>query len=207
PVLAKSPKAVIDEAVLVLEEMFDQKDAAACGYLLKRAKGVAVFPSVIKAGLMLGGRYGEGLLLKRDDKGNWYGPYFVTIKGVSYGLQIGVQSAALLMVITNERGMESFTGDKVTLGGEVGVAAGPLGRQAAAATDLDLEASIYSYSMTKGAFAGMSMEGSVIEPDEEANESYWGKVLTPAEILSTRAKDARIAELLAEIEGLMDKGD
>lgn len=203
--LAAKSDPRIDEAVLVLQEMFGQEDAVAAARLLENAKGVAIFPNVIKAGIMLGGRYGEGLVLKRDERGQWYGPHFVTVKGVSYGLQFGVQSTALVMVIANDRGMEGFTGDKVTLGGDIAVAAGPVGRQAGAGTDVDLKAAIYSYSMSKGMFAGMSLEGSVIQADTEANEEYWGSDLSPDKALAKKATDSRIKPLVAELEQLIDK--
>lgn len=191
---------------MVLEEMTAQYDVGAMAALVKQAKGVAIFPSVLKAGLVLGGRYGEGLVLRRDN-GNWYGPYFVSIKGVSYGLQVGVQSTALVMVINNERGMQGFTGDKVTLGGEVGVAAGPIGRQAGAATDTDFKAEIYSYSMSRGAFAGMSLEGSVIEAAKGANVDYWGSELTVEQMLKKKATDSRIKGLVAELNNLAKLAD
>ncbi|NLY56805.1 MAG: lipid-binding SYLF domain-containing protein [Firmicutes bacterium] len=203
---AKTPAEIIDESILVLEEMTAQYDVAAMAGLVKQAKGVAIFPSVLKAGFVLGGRYGEGLVLRRDND-NWYGPYFVTIKGVSYGLQVGVQSTALVMVINNERGLQSFTGDKVTLGGEVSVAAGPLGRQAGAATDTDFKAEIYSYSMSKGAFAGMSLEGSIIEAAKGANLDYWGSDLTVEQIFKKKATDSRIKELVAELNNLAKLAD
>ncbi len=186
--------------------MTAQYDVGAMAALVKQAKGVAIFPSVLKAGLVLGGRYGEGLVLRRDN-GNWYGPYFVSIKGVSYGLQVGVQSTALVMVINNERGMQGFTGDKVTLGGEVGVAAGPIGRQAGAATDTDFKAEIYSYSMSRGAFAGMSLEGSVIEAAKGANVDYWGSELTVEQMLKKKATDSRIKGLVAELNNLAKLAD
>jgi lipid-binding SYLF domain-containing protein len=204
--LAAGPSARIGEAVDVLQEMSQKSDVTAMARLVKDAKGIAIFPSVIKAGLMLGGRYGEGLVLRRDaEKGTWTGPYFVDMKGVSYGPQIGVQSTALVLVIANERGMNGFTGDKVTLGGEMAVAAGPVGRQAAASTDANLKASIYSYSLSKGMFAGLSLEGAVIQPDESANKDYWKSALTGDQILTRPAVDARVGVLIAELEKLLSQ--
>ncbi len=201
---AGTPADRIGESVRVLREMSEQSDVEAMARLLKNAKGIAVFPSVIKAGIMLGGRYGEGLVLRRDpEKGTWYGPDFVKIKGISYGPQFGFQSTALVLVIANEEGMKGFMGDKVTLGGDLAVAVGPVGRQAGAATDADLQASIYSYSMSKGIFAGVSLEGAVIQPDESANELYWKSALRPDEILGRKTTDPRVQPLIKEIDHIL----
>lgn len=202
--LAASPAALLNEAVEVLREMSQKADVTSMARLVKEAKGVAIFPSVLKAGIVLGGRYGEGLLLRHGPgAGEWQGPYFVELKGVSYGPQLGVQSTALVLVITNDRGMKGFTGDKVTLGGEMAVAAGPMGRQAGAATDVDLKASIYSYSLSKGIFAGLSLEGAVIQADEAANREYWNASLTADQMLARPAEDPRVAPLLKELGALL----
>jgi lipid-binding SYLF domain-containing protein len=184
--------------------MATQEDAESMAYVLNRAKGVAIFPSVVKAGLVIGGQYGEGLLLKRDSGSNWYGPSFVNIAGASWGLQIGAQSVALVLVITNDRGMEQFMkGDQFKLGGDIAIAAGPVGRQGSAATDINLKASIYSYSMSKGLFAGITLEGSEVEVDENANTVYWGTATSPEKALSRKASSSKIKQLTGEIEKLM----
>ncbi|MDI6871582.1 MAG: lipid-binding SYLF domain-containing protein [Bacillota bacterium] len=204
---AAPPAERISESVAVLREMVQQSDAEAMARLLKKAKGVAVFPSVIKAGLLVGGRYGEGLVLRHDPQtGAWYGPSFVTLKGLSYGPQFGFQSTALVLVITNDRGMQGFRGDKVTLGGDVAVAAGPVGRHAEASTDAEFKASIYSYSMSKGIFAGLSLEGAVIAPDDSANQSYWKTALRPDDALNRPAASGTITALLQELERLIARG-
>lgn len=119
--------------------------------------------------------------------------------------QFGFQSTALVLVIANEEGMKGFMGDKVTLGGDLAVAVGPVGRQAGAATDADLQASIYSYSMGKGIFAGVSLEGAVIQPDESANELYWKSALRPDEILGRKTTDPRVQPLIKEINHILLK--
>lgn len=205
PARAATPAERLASAASVLQEMSQQSDVEALARLLKKAKGVAVFPSVIKAGLVVGGRYGEGLLLQHDPRtGLWYGPHFVTLKGLSYGPQFGFQSTALVLVITNDEGMKGFRGDKVTLGGDVSVAAGPVGRHAEASTDADLKASICSYSMSKGIFAGLSLEGAVIAPDSDANALYWHEALQPEQILARRASGAGVEPLLRQLERLMN---
>jgi len=206
-VSAASPDTRISESIATLREMADEPDAKAMASLLREAKGVAIFPSVVKAGVLLGGKYGEGLVIERDpESGTWFGPSFVTMKGVSYGLQFGVQSTALVLVINNEEGMQSFRGSKkFTLGGDIGIAAGPIGRQAGASTDVELKSAIYSYSISKGFFAGLSLEGAIIEIDDSANKLYWGKPMHPEEALHTRAKDSRMKPLLEELGKLMEK--
>lgn len=202
PALASSAPTRIVEAARVLKEMSQQKDGEALAQLLHRARGLAIFPEVLKAGILVGGRYGEGLVLKRTEKGAWQGPNFVKIKGLSYGPQIGVQKTALVLVIMNDRGLDGFRGDKVTLGGDLSVAAGPVGRHVEAATDTDLKASIYSYSMSKGVFAGLSLEGAVLTPDDEANAVYWKSPLRPDEALGRSASDGRLQPLMAELAEL-----
>ncbi|NMB24461.1 MAG: lipid-binding SYLF domain-containing protein [Firmicutes bacterium] len=210
PVVSGASAGVrITESIETLQDMAKEPDARAMATLLQKAQGVAIFPSVIKAGVLLGGKYGEGLVIQRNQEdGTWYGPSFITMKGVSYGLQFGVQSTALVLVINNEKGMESFRGtQRVTLGGDIGVAAGPVGRQAGASTDVDLQAAIYSYSISKGIFAGFSLEGAVIEADEDANHAYWGKPIGPRQILGIEATDRRMESLLEELENLMALGN
>jgi len=203
---ASSPTDRIDEALQVLEEMSQQEDYETMAYLLKKAHGVAIFPSVVKAGFVLGARHGKGLVLRRDPAtGTWYGPSFIEITGLSWGPQIGVQSTALVLVITNERGLKGFEEGKITLGGEMSVAAGPVGRHAEAGTDIELKAAIYSYSMSKGVFAGASLEGARIGPDESANELYWGSKVSPDTILSLRVADHRVRALVQELNRLISK--
>ncbi len=202
-----TPDARIEDALKVLKEMAGQEDCGTMSDLLAKAKGVAIFPSVVKAGLMLGARHGKGIVLKRDPgNGQWYGPSFVEMTGLSYGLQIGVQSTALVLVITNERGMKSFEEGSFTFGGDLTVAAGPLGRHLEAGTDIDLKAAIYSYSMSKGAFIGFSLEGAKVSPDEAANELYWKRADSSSEFLKHRATDSRIRPLIRELSSLVFKG-
>ena len=202
---AKLPDELIEDAVLVLKEMSEQPDAEHFHSMLKNAHGIAIFPSVLKAGLGLGGRYGDGMLLRYDrDSKTWYGPYFVTLKGVSYGFQLGIQSTSLLLVVTSERGMESMQEGKITLGGNLSVAVGPMGRSAEAGTDLQLKAPIYSYSLSKGAFVGASVEGAVIDNDKKANQVYWERQLEPQEALARKATGKAIEKLIAGLRPLME---
>jgi len=183
----ESPAEIISESISVLREMSSAEDSEAFGALLKKAKGVAIFPSIIKIGWGIGGQYGKGIILRKDSKtGIWYGPAFVKIKSLSIGPQIGIQSIALVLVIFNERGLEGFMEDNLTLGGSVSIAAGPLGRSLSADTDYKFKASIYSYSISKGVYIGASFQGSTIEEDEPANKEFYGKSIFNKTILETK---------------------
>lgn len=174
----------IDECKDLLEEVMQMPDKSIPSKLLREARGIAIFPSVIKVGFIFGGRYGQGLVLYHDkNTDTWSAPSFYTIAGGSWGLQIGGQVIDLILVITNERGIKGLLQDKFTIGGDIAVSAGPVGRNAEAGTDLLLKAGILSYSRSKGLFAGIAINGAVIMPDEEANKIYYGQELTAEEIL------------------------
>lgn len=178
---------IINESIEVLKEMSVSEDSGAFGALLKEAKGIVIFPSIIKIGWGIGGQYGKGIIFRKDSRvGIWYGPAFVKIKSISIGPQIGIQSIALVLVIFNERGMEGFMEDNFTLGGTASIAAGPLGRSLSADTDYKFKASIYSYSISKGAYIGVSFQGSAIEEDSKANELFYGKSISNRTILGNK---------------------
>jgi len=182
-----TPSEIINESIEVLEEMSVSEDSGAFGALLKEAEGIAIFPSIIKIGWGIGGQYGKGIIFRKDSRvGIWYGPAFVKIKSISIGPQIGIQSIALVLVISNERGMEGFMEDNFTLGGTASIAAGPLGRSLSADTDYKFKASIYSYSISKGAYIGVSFQGSAIEEDSKANELFYGKSRSNRTILGNK---------------------
>jgi len=203
---AMTPSERINSAARTVREMATQEDVETMADLVKRSAGVVLIPHFYKAAFGLGGSYGEGLVLRHDPvTGRWYGPSFMNIAGLSYGFQIGAQSTALLLVITNKAGMEHFYGDTVKLGANIDIAAGPVGRSAGAATDHDLKASIYSYSMSKGLFAGVSLGGAVMSTDEDANSSYWGAAHNPRTILEKRASTGSIKPLLIALNNLISK--
>jgi len=182
-----TPSEIINESIEVLKEMSASEDSGAFGALLKEAEGIAIFPSIIKIGWGIGGQYGKGIIFRKDNRvGIWYGPAFVKIKSISVGPQIGIQSIALVLVISNERGMEGFMEDNLTLGGTASIAAGPLGRSLSADTDYKFKASIYSYSISKGAYIGVSFQGSAIEEDSKANELFYKKSISNRSILGNK---------------------
>ena len=173
----------LSNSVQVLKEVMEAPDAGIPIDLLKRSRGIIVFPSLIKAGLGIGGHYGKGVVLRKDAAtGKWGPPAFIRLIGGSFGWQIGVQSTDLVLLIMSEVSLKSLFKDKITVGADVSVAAGPVGRDASAATDVDLSAGILSYSRAKGLFAGVAVKGSVIEADWDANEAYYGSDLSVIDI-------------------------
>jgi lipid-binding SYLF domain-containing protein len=144
--------------------------------LMKDACAVAVLPNVVKAGLFLDGRFGRGVLLVRQPDGSWTNPIFLTLAGGGFGLQGGVQSTDVVLVFKTRASVDRLLRGqcKLTLGGDAAVAVGPVGREAAAATDAQLKAEIYSYSRSRGLFLGLSLQGAVLRVNEVANEAYYG---------------------------------
>jgi len=198
---AKTPEQRIKLSTQLLQDMSKQSDVEGLTDLLGDCVGVAIFPNVTKAGFIFGAEYGEGLLLRRDPNSTrWYGPSFMNVGGVSVGLQIGVQSTGLILVIMDEAGLNAFRKEHVSLGADVSVAAGPVGRRAGAATN-----SIYSYSLAKGVFAGVSLGGGSVDIDENANTAYWGKKISPSEILQKRAVKSEVKPLINELNSLIAK--
>lgn len=142
--------------------------------LLTQAQAIAIIPEVLKVGLVLGGRYGEGILLMRDPHSHsWSDPVFISLKGGSLGFQLGAQSSDVILVFKNKRGLKSLMTGKFTLGADAAVAAGPVGRHAAAATDVKLQAEILSYSRSRGLFAGVSLDGTALQINHGANALYY----------------------------------
>ncbi len=185
-----APSQKLNEAYWVLKEIQSIPEKGIPKDLLKKARAIAIFPSVYKGGFIVGGSYGKGVLFARDPKTNrWHGPIFLKIGAGSLGWQIGVKATDLILVIMNERGLEPFFNGSVTLGGELGVSAGPVGRELEASTDITLTSEIYSYSRSKGFFAGLSLEGAYIGQDYKADVSFWGRPYTPREILEGRVEN------------------
>ena len=190
----------------LINKMAKEQDADALADVIKSGKGVAIFPAVTKAGLGIGGQTGEGVVFLRQSNGRWTGPAFMGISGASIGFQIGVQSGGLVLVITNEQGLRAFTGgNSFKLGADVAIAAGPVGRDTSAATDGRAKASIYSYSMSKGLFAGISIDGSVINQNRDANKAYWGRDISAANALKKPATDKRVTPLIKALNNLVKK--
>jgi lipid-binding SYLF domain-containing protein len=150
------------------------RDKAIPKELLDTAEAIAVFPGVLKAAFVFGGRGGQGVISRRV-KGGWSAPAFFNLGGGSFGAQIGAQKTDYVLLIMNPSGLDGLLKDKFELGGEVSIAAGPVGREAAASTNPRLDAGILSYSRSKGAFIGAALKGAVITPDNDLNEAIYGK--------------------------------
>jgi SH3 domain-containing YSC84-like protein 1 len=163
-----------NDAATVFTQVMNVKDKAIPKELLDKAEAIAVFPAVVKVAFGIGGKGGQGVISKRV-KGGWSEPVFFNIGGASFGAQIGASKTDYVLLIMNDDGLNSLLKDKVELGGEVGVAAGPLGREAAASTDARLTAGILSYSRSRGAFIGAAIKGAVISPDNDLNEAFYGR--------------------------------
>ena len=201
---ATSAEGIIADSIEVIKKMIKQDDVGDMADVIQNANAIAFVPSLLKAGFILGGEYGEGLILRKQGK-YWYGPSFYNLGGGSLGLQIGVQEISLVLVVINEKGVEAFLSSKTKLGADISVAAGPVGRRGEASTDGQLKASIYSYSMTQGLFAGVSLDGSVISISVKRNKEYWKKDITAQEAINKRATDKRILPLIKEIEKISKK--
>jgi len=162
-------------ATEVLDEVRSQRDSAIPDRLLDRAYGIVVVPSVTKLAFIGGGRWGKGAMVVRDKDGRFTNPIFVTLAGASVGWQWGGSSTDIVLVFTTKAGIEGITGGKLTLGADAAVAAGPVGRTASAATDQNFAAEVYSYSRSRGLFAGVALDGTSISVDRKANGNFYKK--------------------------------
>jgi lipid-binding SYLF domain-containing protein len=142
--------------------------------LLRNAQAIAVIPGIIKAGFIAGGHYGWGAIVVRQDDGSWSNPVFVTFAGGSLGFQAGVQSIDAIMVFKSKQSVIRLARGKFTLGADAAAAAGPVGRDMSAATDITLKAEVYTYSRSRGLFAGVSLGGSVLQIDYKATDNFYG---------------------------------
>lgn len=173
----------LSECTSALSDMMKAPDGRIPSDLLKRSHAIIIFPSVIKAGLGLGGHYGKGVVLRRNSSTRrWGPPAFVTLIGGSFGWQVGVQSTSLILLVMSDVSLKSIFRDKFTIGADASVAAGPIGRDTSAGTDIGFSATLLSYSQAKGIYAGISFQGSVLEADWEANEAYYGSDLSIIDI-------------------------
>ena len=171
-----------ENAVRVLKEVMMEPDKSIPKDLLQNAHAVAVIPDVIKAGFVVGGRHGDGLISVKTRDGTWSNPSFVGLSGGSVGFQAGVSSTDVVLVFRTQRGVDSIVNGKFTLGADASAAAGPVGRSATASTDAQLKAEIYSYSRSRGLFAGAALDGSAITIDNDANQAVYGEGTTARRI-------------------------
>lgn len=177
-------------AIRVLAEIQNIPEQAIPDKLLDEARAVVVIPDTIKAGLVIGGRRGHGLMSVKNADGSWSNPVFIKLTGGSIGFQAGVQSSDVILVFRNDRSLDNIVNGKFTLGADAGVAAGPVGRSAAAATDGQLKAEIWSWSRARGLFAGVALDGAVLQIDDAANIDAYGPGTTPRMIIEGRINES-----------------
>src|SRR5678810_560783 len=169
-------------AAAVLAEIMEAPDQGIPEALLKKAYGIAVIPHVVKGAFGVGGRYGKGLVAQRNADGGWGTPLFIEIGGGSFGFQIGVEATDIIMVFTNSEGIKPLLKGKLKIGADASATAGPVGRKAEVGTDILLKSAIYSYSRSKGLFAGVALDGAVISLDDSSNKSVYGKESVAADL-------------------------
>jgi lipid-binding SYLF domain-containing protein len=174
----------VTEATTVIDEIMGAADKSIPRSVMEKAEGIAVFPSLLKGGVGVGGERGHGVLSVRDKKnGGWSSPAFLTITGGSIGVQLGLQAVDLVLIINDQKGLEQLVKNQFKLGADVGAAAGPVGREAAASTDIQMRAQMFSYSRSRGLFAGVTLNGATIRQDRDANERFYGTAFRTGQIV------------------------
>lgn len=194
----------LQNAGTVLKEIMDVPDNIP-QELIDKARCVIVFPSVVKAAFVVGGSYGRGAMVCRtgaDFTGSWGAPAMMALEAGSVGFQIGGQATDFVILVMNNRGVDSLLHSKVKLGADASIAAGPKGRDAQAGTDVTFRAEMLSYSRARGVFAGVSLEGSTLRPDEDANRRFYGRDVTASRIVTESKVEAPAAahDLLATLQ-------
>ncbi len=192
----------LNDAVEVVEQIVTIPEKGIPPALLGDAEGIAIIPGVIKAGFIVGGRYGTGILMIRNKETGWSNPVFITLAGGSIGWQIGVESIDIILVFRTSRSVSAVLRSTFTLGADASVAAGPVGRTAGAATDVQLKSEILTYSRTRGLFAGLALEGASLQMDHDADDAFYNeRYTTPRDITSGKYASSspevtRLKELL-----------
>ena len=204
PLLAKDDKTKtnerLDDSAALFSEVMDTPDKAIPQNLLDKSYCIVLIPGLKKGAFVIGGKYGRGFALCRQNGQGWGPPAAIRIEGGSFGLQIGVSSSDVILLVMNERGMKRLTTSKFTIGAEATAAAGPVGRDATAQTDALLTAEILSWSRSRGAFAGISLDGATLRNDIDVNEDMYGQRWDNKQILESGAKTPEAAsKLLADL--------
>jgi SH3 domain-containing YSC84-like protein 1 len=190
----------LDDSAALLSEVMATPDKAIPQDLLNKAACIVIVPGLKKGAFVVGAKYGRGFAICRGAGGQGWGPpAAITIEGGSFGLQIGVSSSDVIMLVMNERGMKKLTDDKFTVGADATAAAGPVGRNATAQTDAMMTAEILSWSRSRGAFLGASLDGATLRNDIDQNEAMYGKRWTSRQILNSGATPPAAAAKLLEL--------
>lgn len=192
----------IQNATNVLKE-FNKMSESIPHQLLEEYQGIVIIPKLINAGFVVGGKRGQGLAMVKLANGKWSDPVFITLTGGSFGLQIGVQAVDLVLVFKHKGVLTKVKKGDFTIGGDISAAAGPVGRSSTASTDHSLEAEIYSYSRSKGLFAGISINGSNLAINKSANAAYYGSDVSSAKLFDgDKDKSEAVSELKETLNGL-----
>lgn len=194
---------LVEESGKVLGEIQQMPDQSIPEDLMRSCRAIAIFPNTVSGGFVIGGKYGQGIMMVRDEKtGKWSAPAIFTIAGGSFGWQIGGQATDFVLLIMNMRSVDGILEGKFKLGADASVAAGPVGRAAEASTDAHLKGGILSYSRSRGLFAGAKLEGAVITEQSEGNQELYGKSLTAKQIMVRReAKMPKYADGILKVLG------
>src|SRR5436190_7480284 len=195
--------ARLDSSVDVLHAIMATPDKGIAEEVLSNAKCIVVVPDLIKGGFIFGGKHGRGIASCRTSAG-WSAPAFVSVGGGSWGLQIGVEGVDLVMLVMNEQGFQHLLSSKFQLSGEGSAAAGPVGRHASAGTDWKMNTQMLTYSRSKGLFAGITLEGAVVQQDNDSTRAIYGKHVKFRNILSGRVSTPQSAE--AFMKAVSDAG-
>ena len=179
---SESPIARAQTATRVLSDIMQAPDKSIPRDLLRDAYAIAVIPSVLKVGLVFGGRHGEGVISVKSPDGTWSNPVFLSLTGGSVGFQAGVSSTDVVLVFRTRRGVDGIVNGKFTIGADAHAAAGPVGRNLNASTDAAMQAEIYSYSRSRGLFAGVSLDGAALRIDDDADAAIYGPGITPRRV-------------------------
>jgi len=184
--------AKVNEAARVFKEIMDNSAQAIPSQLLEESEGIVIIPDLIKVGFGIGGKAGRGVLVIRNNNGQWSSPVFISLIGGSIGWQVGAQSSDIILVFKTRQSVERVVAGKFTLGADVGVAAGPVGGNLKA--DLEFKSEIYSYSRSRGLFAGLALDGSILEIDHVANEGLYKEKVSVADIFlgNTKSSSAEV---------------
>jgi SH3 domain-containing YSC84-like protein 1 len=183
----------IDTSAKVLDEIMATPDKAIPDKVIRNAKCIAVVPSMVKIAIGFGGNHGKGVATCRTESG-WSAPAPITITGGSWGLQLGGQAVDLVMIVTNDQGMEHLLSSKFKLGADASAAAGPVGRDAAADTDIKMKAEVLTYSRARGLFAGIDLSGAAITQDKDETRLLYGNFVPFAEILNGKVRPPSVSE-------------
>ncbi len=188
PAKAGEEQGLVDKARITIESFTTDENMESLRGMLAGARGAMIIPQLLKAGFIIGGSGGSGVLVAHDrDSGAWSAPSFITMGSGSVGLQIGVEAQEIVLVIMTKKGIEAVIQHKFTLGAEASVSVGPIGGGIEAATTANLRADIYGFARSKGLFGGIALEGAVIESRDKWNQRYYGKPVTPKEIVIDRS--------------------